>query len=143
MTIKEKPTPNILVRKWQGQSYKDKLYWMKTIFAIVGAFISTIIRPVMFSPLLDSPFTDQHPALIAAVIGVLIMLGLSALVSWLLLQITPDLIGGRMAYLTTGLMTGLFLWLVIWTVLYNIILSLSPPITLTQLIQYWLLLYPL
>jgi hypothetical protein len=78
----------------------------------------------------------QHPALIAAVVGVLTMIGFSTLVGYLILKITPDLIGSRMAYLTTGLLTGLFLWFVIWTALYNIIVSLSPPITIMQLIMY-------
>jgi hypothetical protein len=138
MTNKDKSTTNILLRKWQEQSYKDKLYWMRSLFALIGAIISTIIRPVMFSPMLDSPFIGIRPALTAAVIGVLVMIGLSALVSYLFFKITPDLIGGKLSYITTGLLTGLFLWLVIWTVLYNIIVSLSPPITLMQLIMYLL-----
>jgi hypothetical protein len=137
MINKDKSTTNILIRKWQEQSHKDKLYWMRALSGTIAALISTIIRPVMFSPMLDSPFMSiQHPALIAAVTGVLIMIGLSTLVGYLLLKITPDLIGGRMAYFTTGLFTGLFLWFVVWTVLYNIILSFSPPITLMQLIMY-------
>ncbi|WXG41167.1 MAG: hypothetical protein WED07_10430 [Candidatus Freyarchaeum deiterrae] len=135
MANKEKSTTNILVRKWQEQSPKDKLYWMRALFAAIGAFISTIIRPIMFSPLLDTPFTSIRPALDAAVIGVLVMLGLSTLVSYVLLKITPDLVGSRSSFITAGFVTGLFLWLVIWTVLYNIILSLSPPITLMQLIS--------
>nr|MDO8080239.1 hypothetical protein [Candidatus Freyarchaeota archaeon] len=127
---------NRIQRKWQEQSFKDKLYWMKSLFATVGAIISTIIRPVMLSPMLDSPFMgNQHPSLTAAVIGVLIMIGLSMLVSYLLLKITPDQVGGWRSYLTTGLVTALFLWLVVWAALYTVIVSLSPPISVTQLFQ--------
>jgi len=78
----------------------------------------------------------QHPALIAAVTGVVIIIGLSMLVSYLYLKITPDMVGGWTSYLTAGLVTALFLWLTIWTVLYNVILALSPSISVTQILKY-------
>jgi len=130
-------------RKWREQSHKDKLYWLKSLFAIVGAVVSTIIRPVLFSPLLDSPFSSvQHPALIAAIIGVLILIGLPILLSYFYLKIIPDQVGGWTPYFTTGLLTALFLWLTIWTVLYNIILSTVPAISIIQILKYVGLLPP-
>jgi hypothetical protein len=133
--LEDNSMANMLQRKWQEQSIKDKLYWMRSLFAAVGAITSTIIRPIMFSPMLDSPFMGTRPALTAAIIGVLIMIGLSTLVSYLLLKITPDQVGGWTTYFTTGLVTALFLWLVVWVLLYNIIVSLSPPISVTQIFQ--------
>lgn len=124
-------------RKWQEQSFKDKLYWMRSLFAAVGAIISTLIRPVFLSPYADSVFMSiQHPALISAVTGVLITIGLSTLVSYFYLKIKPAMIGGWQSYLTTGLLTALFLWLTVWTILYNVILSLTPSISITQLLRY-------
>nr|MDO8076921.1 hypothetical protein [Candidatus Freyarchaeota archaeon] len=63
-------------------------------------------------------------------------IGLSMLVSYLYLKITPDMVGGWTSYLTTGLVTALFLWLTIWTVLYNVILALGPSISVTQILKY-------
>jgi hypothetical protein len=124
-------------RKWQEQSFKDKLYWMRSLFAVVGAIISTLIRPVFLSPYADSVFMSiQHPALISAVTGVLITIGLSTLVSYFYLKIKPGMIGGWQTYLTTGLLTALFLWLTVWTILYNVILYLTPSISITQLFRY-------
>lgn len=127
---------NILQRKWQEQSYKDKLYWMKSLFAAVGAIISTIICPIIYSPLLYSPFMgNPHPALTAAVIGVVIMISFSILVSHFYLKITPDDVGGWRTYLTTGLSTALFLWLVVWAMLFMTILYSSPQISIMDLFQ--------
>ena len=127
----------LLQRKWQEQSFKDKLYWVKSVSAVIGAIISTLIRPVVLSPFADSIFMAiQHPALIAAVTGVVIIIGLSMLVSYLYLKITPDMVGGWTSYLTTGRVTALFLWLTIWTVLYNVILALGPSISVTQILKY-------
>ncbi len=124
-------------RKWQEQSFKDKLYWTKSLFAAIGAVVSTIIRPVLISPYADSPFMPiQHPALISAVIGVLITLGLSMLVCYFYLKIKPYMVGGWRPYLTTGLFTALFLWLTFWTVMYNVILAFSPSISIAQLFGY-------
>ncbi len=123
--------------KWQEQSFKDKLYWMRSLFGVIGAIASTIIRPVFFSPYADSLFMSiQHPALISAVIGVLIMIGFSTLVSYFYFKIKPGTVGGWSPYFTTGLLTALFLWLTVWTILYNVILYLSPSISITQLFRY-------
>ncbi|MEM3526055.1 MAG: hypothetical protein QXV37_01450 [Candidatus Jordarchaeaceae archaeon] len=136
---------NLLRRKWEEQSFKDKLFWMKNLFATVGAIVSTIIRPIIYSPLVDSPFmSNPHPALTAAVVGVLLLVGLSTFVSYHFLKITPDQVNGWRTYLTTGLLSALCLWLVIWTILYETILYSSPLqisiMDIFQISQFFLLL---
>ncbi|MEM2146005.1 MAG: hypothetical protein QW279_11635 [Candidatus Jordarchaeaceae archaeon] len=131
---------NMLQRKWQEQSFKDKLFWMKNLFAALGAIVSAIIRPIIYSPLLDSPFmSNPHPALTAAVIGVIVMIVLSTLVSYFFLEITPEDVDGWRPYLTTGLLSALCLWLVIWTMLYTTIVFSSPQISIMDIFQLFLI----
>ncbi|MGQ9720835.1 MAG: hypothetical protein ACUVXA_05875 [Candidatus Jordarchaeum sp.] len=128
----------LFLRKWQQQSLKDKLYWMRVLFAAIGAIISTIIRPVLISPYADSIFMPiQHPSLIASLVAVFIIVVPSTLVIYFYLKIKPDMVGGWKSYITSGLPAGLFLWLTFWTILYNVILSLSPSVSITQLFGYY------
>nr|HDO80907.1 hypothetical protein [Candidatus Bathyarchaeota archaeon] len=106
--------------KWDAQPPKEKIWWVRNITAMLSSIASTIIKPILFPPLLDIMLSSPSST-IAALTGVTLILIVPAILSRYYLKITQEQIGGWMPYFTAGLITSLFLWLTLWTTAYTLL----------------------
>lgn len=109
-----------LREKWNAQPPKEKIWWIRSLTAIIASLVSTVIKPVLNPPIFELLFPSPASA-VAALSGVLLFLILPFIFSHFLLKITPEEIGGWSPFFTSGIITAFFLWLTLWTAAYNIL----------------------